>query len=95
MLNKISKTKDIFETITDSTYRKNFTALNITPLLKECAEYLKLYEKISALAIDYKILCEMAGEVKTHFEISAETVSKMTAEINNLREKIARSDEKF
>lgn len=79
----------------NSTYKKNFAALNIAPLLKSCVEYLKLYKEITALESDYKILCEMAGEVETHFEISAENISKMTAEINRLRKKIAADDEKF
>lgn len=52
LLNKIEQTKSTFEKISDSTYRKNFTALNITPLLKECAEYLKIYDEISTLSID-------------------------------------------
>ncbi len=51
LLNKIEKTKSTFEKISDPTYRKNFTALNITPI-KKCAEYLKIYDEISALAID-------------------------------------------
>lgn len=95
LLNNIEQTKSTFEKISDSTYRKNFTALNVTPLLKECAEYLKIYDEIAALAIDYKIACEMAGEVEKPFEISAENISKMTAEINRLREKIDSDAEKF
>ena len=95
LLNKIEQTKNIFENITDSTYRKNFTALNITPLLKECAEYLKIYDEISALAIDYKIACEMAGEIAQDFEITPATIEKIKSEINRLREKIDSDAEKF
>lgn len=94
LMNKVAQTKINFEKITDSTYKKNFAALNITPLVKECAEYLKIYEKIAALEIDYKIACDMAGEIAETFEISAENISKITAEINRLREKIAADDEK-
>lgn len=94
LLEKVAQTKINFEKISDSMYKKNFAALNVTPLVKECGEYLKISEEIAALEIDYKILCEMAGEVAENFEISAENISKMKTEINHLREKIATYDEK-
>ncbi len=94
LLEKVEQTKINFENIFDPTYKKNFAALNIAPLVKECGEYLKISEEIAALEIDYKILCEMAGETAMPFEISAENISKMKTEINHLREKIAADDEK-
>jgi hypothetical protein len=94
LLEKVAQTKINFEKISDSTYKKNFAALNIAPLVKECSEYLKISEEIAALEFDYKILCEMAGETAMPFEISAENILKMKTEINHLREKIAADDEK-
>ena len=94
LLAKIAQTKRNFESITDSTFRKNFTALSITPLLKECAEYLKLYEETADLRIEYKVVCNMAGETETNFEISSTTIQTMRDEIARLRKKIARDDEK-
>ena len=94
LLAKAAQTKRNFESISDSTFRKNFTALSITPLLKECDKYLKLYEETADLRIEYKVVCDMAGEPETNFEISSTTIQKMRDEITRLRAKIARDDEK-
>ena len=94
LLAKIAQTKRNFESITDPTFRKNFTALSITPLLKECDKYLKLYDETADLRIEHKVVCDMAGEPETNFEISSTTIQKMRDEITQLRAKIDRDDEK-
>ena len=94
LLAKVAQTKRNFENITDSTFRKNFTALSITPLLKECNKYLQLYEETADLRIEYKVVCDMAGEPETAFEISPTTIQNIQNEITRLRKKIARDDEK-
>ena len=91
---KVEQTKRDFAGITDSTFRKNFTALRITPLLKECNTYLKLYEETAALRIEYKVVCDMAGEPEKDFEISQRAIQNIQNEIARLREKIAHDDEK-
>lgn len=91
---KVAATKRNFESITDSTYRKNFSALSITPLLKECAVYLQLYEKVSALKLEYEVVCSMAGEPAKPIEISQTAIQDLQNEIARLREKIAHDDEK-
>ena len=94
LLDKISRTKQDFAGIADSSSRKNFTAVIITPLLKECNKYLKFYEESSALKIEYEIVCDMAGEPKRNFEISATATQNIRSEIERLRKKIAQDDEK-
>ena len=94
LLAKVAQTKRNFESITDSTFRKNFTAVSITPLLKECNKYLQLYEETADLRIEYKVVCDMAGEPETAFEISPTTIQNIQNEITRLRKKIARDDEK-
>ena len=94
LLAKVAQTKRNFAGITDSTFRKNFVAVSITPLLKECDKYLKFYEETSALRIEYKVVCDMAGEPETAFEISPTTIQNIQDEITRLRKKIARDDEK-
>lgn len=59
LLDKISRTKQQFDGITDSSSRKNFSAVIISPLLKECDKYLKLYGEYSALRIEYEVVCDM------------------------------------
>ena len=94
LLAKVAQTKRNFESITDSTFRKNFTAVSITPLLKECNKYLQLYEETADLRIEYIVVCDMAGEPETAFEISPTTIQNIQNEITRLRKKIARDDEK-
>ena len=91
---QIEETQKIFEDITDAKFRKNFAALKINPLLKDCEKFLKLYEETSALQTDYKIVCKMANELEKNFGTSETEIENMQAEINRLREKIARDDEK-
>lgn len=92
---KAAQTKKIFEGITDSTFRKNFAALNIIPLAKECDAYFKLYDEIAALKIEYGVVCEMAGEPEKTFDVSPTTIKNIKDETARLREKTARDDEKF
>ena len=94
LLAKVAQTKLNFESITDSTFRKNFVTVSITPLLKECDKYLRLYEETTDLRIEYKVVCEMAGESEKAFEISPTTIQNIQNEITRLRKKIARDDEK-
>ena len=94
LLAKVAQIKRNFAGITDSTFRKNFAALSITPLLKECNKYLKLYEETAPLRIEYKVVCDMVGEPEKPFEISQAAIQNIKAEIARLREKIARDDEK-
>lgn len=94
LLVKVAQTKRNFENISDPTFRKNFTALSITPLLKECDKYLKLYEETTNLRIEYKVVCDMAGEPETNFEISPTTIQNIQNEIIRLRKKIEHDDEK-
>ena len=91
---KVEQVKRNFESLNDSAYRKNFAALSINPLLKKCNEYLELYEKFADLKIEYKVVCEMAGEPEKSFEISQTTIQNIQNEMIRLREKIARADEK-
>ena len=94
LLARVAQTKRNFKSITNSTFQKNFTALSITPLLKECDNYLRLYEETTDLRIEYKVVCNMAGEPETAFEISPTTIRNIQDEITRLRKKIARDDEK-
>ena len=94
LLAKVAQTKRNFAGITDSTFLKNFVAVSITPLLKECDKYLKFYEETSALRIEYKVVCDMAGEPERPFEISQTAIQNIKVEMARLREKIARDDEK-
>ena len=94
LISKIDETRKIFEDITDAKYRKNLVALKVNPLLKECEKFLKLYEKTSDLRIEYQTVCEMANEPEKNFGTSESEIENMQSEINRLREKIARDDEK-
>lgn len=60
---------------------KNFNDTDLNPLIAE-------------LKIEYKIVCDMAGEPEKLFEISQAAIQNIKAEIIRLREKIASDDEK-
>ena len=60
---------------------KNFNYTDLNPLIAD-------------LKIEYKIVCDMAGELAKPFDVSQAAVQNIQAEIIRLREKIARDDEK-
>ena len=93
MRHQISEVSENFSGIFDETYRKNFIALKIKPLIKKSYEYIAWHEKNKELLAQYNVVCDLANEEKKTFDITQTTASKIRAEIARLQAKIADNDE--
>ena len=70
-----------FQSPMTSDLDKNFNDADLNPLIAD-------------LRIEYKIVCDMAGELEKSFDVSRASIQNIKAEITRLREKIAHDDEK-
>ena len=92
---EIKSTISRFDDIKDSTYRKNFAAITINPLLKKCKKHLALAKENSDLIIQYETLCSLANEQPIRIEeFSSKAIQHLTDEVKRLNLKIAENDEK-
>ena len=90
---QISEVSVNFSGIFDETYRKNFIAIKIKPLIKKSYEYIAWHEENKELLAQYNVVCDLANEEKKTFVISKDTTDIIRAEISRLQAKIADDDE--
>lgn len=94
---KVKKTIDATEDIDSSEYIKNFRAISVTPLSKECARYDNLKrekgEYYDSLIADYEVLCNQLHIGRKSFEFSEDGITALEAEIAVLEYEYAKSKE--
>lgn len=91
---KVAESKVFFTNISDETYRKNYLAITINPLLKRYREYINFYEDTADLRAEYKVWCTIAGETVKEFHLSTNTLTEIQQEIERLKTSIIETDEK-
>lgn len=77
------------EGITDIQFLRNYNAVTIVPLLKQCDDFLKEYEnhhdEYELLYSEYIALCELYHYVTQNFPFSAQSVSLLKEEIERIK----------
>lgn len=77
------------EGITDIQFLRNYNAVTIVPLLKQCDDFLKEYEnhhdEYELLYSEYIALCELYHYATQNFPFSAQSVSLLREEIERIK----------
>lgn len=78
-------------------FLKNFSAVTVKPLVKDCKQYVEMVEKYDEIFNDlyarYIALCEMLGVEKKKFELSESSCKALEAEITMLEEDLYQNEE--
>ena len=94
---KLKNASEFLDTISDGAFLKNFSAVSIIPLLKECdkaeEEYQKLNAKYESLLTKYQALCKMLKKPKEKTICSEESIAFLQKEIKEMEMIIADDDE--
>lgn len=97
MVEEINNVLSRIEEIQDEDFLKNFSALTVSPLIKECgrflAEYEEYHEEFEKLYFEYVALCELYCYTAQKYCCDADSVQALKAEIQRMKETSAKEDE--
>lgn len=83
--------------IQDEDFLKNFLALTVSPLIKECGKFLTDYEEcheeFETLYYEYAALCELYCYVAQEYSCDAASIQSLKTEIQRMKETSAKEDE--
>lgn len=97
LLEEIDDAVSEIDNIQEEVFLKNFSALTVSPLIKECerflGEYRKYHVEFDRLYSEYSALCELYYYTAQEYSCSAVSVESLKAEIQRIKENAAREDE--
>lgn len=85
------------QNIENDMFLSNFTAVTVTPLIKQCEQFLAEYEachsEFERLYTEYSALCDLYYYVAQDYPCSVDSIEKLKAEIKRITEEAAENDE--
>ncbi|MDE7353665.1 MAG: hypothetical protein K2O06_11545 [Acetatifactor sp.] len=97
LLEEIDDAVSEIDNIQEEIFLKNYSALTVSPLIKECERFLSEYQKyhveFDRLYSEYSALCELYYYTAQEYSCSAVSVESLKAEIQRIKENAAREDE--
>jgi len=85
-------------TFEEREFLENYYALNVTPLLKKCEDFISEYEKckdeFESLYSEYVALCELYYYTAQEYVCSRESVKLLTNEIERIKSEVEEDDER-
>ena len=97
MTEEIGNVLSRIDEIQDEDFLKNFLALTVSPLIKECgrflAEYEECHEEFEKLYSEYIALCELYCYIAQEYSCDAVSIQSLKTEIQRIKETSAKEDE--
>ena len=97
MAEEIGNVLSRIDEIQDEDFLKNFLALTVSPLIKECgrflAEYEECHEEFEKLYSEYIALCELYCYIAQEYSCDAVSIQSLKTEIQRIKETSAKEDE--
>ena len=97
MAEEIGNVLSRIDEILDEDFLKNFLALTVSPLIKECgrflAEYEECHEEFEKLYSEYIALCELYCYIAQEYSCDAVSIQSLKTEIQRIKETSAKEDE--
>lgn len=97
LLDEIEKTIFTLDTIEDEPFLKNYSSVTVAPLIKRCKyfldEYEKCYKEFEEIYSEYIALCDLYYFVAQEYPCCAESIDKLKAEIQRIKDEAADDDE--
>ena len=97
MAKEIGNVLSRIDEIQDEDFLKNFLALTVSPLIKECgrflAEYEECHEEFEKLYSEYIALCELYCYIAQEYSCDAVSIQSLKTEIQRIKETSAKEDE--
>lgn len=97
MAENIGNVLSRIDEIQDEAFLKNFSALTVSPLIKECgrflAEYEECHEEFEKLYSEYAALCELYCYTAQEYPCSAASIEFLKSEIQRIKETAIEEDE--
>ncbi len=94
---KIDAALSKLQNIENDMFLSNFTAVTVTPLIKQCEQFLAEYEichdEFERLYTEYNALCNLYYYVAQDYSCCADSIEKLKAEIKRITEETAEDDE--
>ena len=94
---ELEKTISNLDTIKNEEFLKNFSSVTVTPLLKHCKQFLDEYEncheEFEKLYAEYTAICDLYYYVVQDYPCCADSIEKLKAEIQRIKEAVAEDDE--
>ena len=94
---ELEKTISNLDTIKNEEFLKNFSSVTVTPLLKHCKQFLdeheNCHEEFEKLYAEYTAICDLYYYVVQDYPCCADSIEKLKAEIQRIKEAVAEDDE--
>lgn len=85
------------DTIEDESFLKNYSSVTVAPLIKRCKYFLDEYEKchkeFEEIYTEYVALCDLYYFVAQEYPCCTESIDKLKAEIQRIKDEVADDDE--